>query len=147
VIIYAAATAALLEASLYTEQHQADRGWVASTAFERRPETVACARSWAAKVYADAGGPLPDLCELLVSEVATNAVVHGSGEEYRVSVRADLRIEVWDASSAQLQLRESDAESMGGRGLRMLAMCAPGYTVSVDEELGGKTVCFEPKGW
>ncbi|MCM2387819.1 hypothetical protein [Streptomyces albipurpureus] len=48
--------------------------------------------------YADAGGQLPDLVELLVSEVVTNAVVHGAGDTYRVAVTADLAIEVWDAS-------------------------------------------------
>ncbi|WNI17648.1 ATP-binding protein [Actinacidiphila sp. ITFR-21] len=132
---------------MHTDQHGADREEVVSTTFARRPETVAAAREWAVEVYAAFGGLLRDLCELLVSEVATNAVVHGAGDEYRVTVHPDLRIEIWDASPAKPRRRHSTETSIGGRGLEMLAAWAPGYTVCADEELGGKSVCFEPKGW
>jgi anti-sigma regulatory factor (Ser/Thr protein kinase) len=132
---------------MHTEQHQADGDEVASSAFDRRPETVANARSWAAKVYRGYGGPLPDLCELLVSELATNAVVHGRGEEYRVTVYPDFCIEVWDASPVRPKRRHAETDATGGRGLELLEACAPGYTVFADEVLGGKTVCFAPKEW
>lgn len=128
-----------------TEQHHADRSWVATSIFKRHPETVSDARSWATKAYSDAGGPLPDICELLVSEVATNAVVHGRGSEYRISVRADFAIEVWDESPVEPKRRHADDTSTTGRGLELLEALAPDYTVS--SELGGKTVCFLPKGW
>lgn len=132
---------------MHTEQHQADGNEVASSTFDRSPETVANARTWAAKVYRGYGGPLPDLCELLVSEVATNAVMHGDGEEYRVTVYPDFCIEVWDASPLRPRRRHAKADATSGRGLELLDDCAPGYTVHADEVLGGKTVCFKPKGW
>ncbi|MFJ4739098.1 ATP-binding protein [Streptomyces sp. NPDC088775] len=130
---------------MQTDQHQADTGWVATSIFKRQPESVACARNWAMQVYSDAGGPLPDVCYLLVSEVATNAVLHGGGSEYRVTVRSDFSIEVWDASPVLPQRRQADDSSTDGRGLELLEALAPDYTVSA--ELGGKTVCFLPKGW
>lgn len=127
-----------------TEQHHADTRWVATSFFKRLPESVACARNWAMQVYAEAGGPLPDICELLVSEVATNAVVHGAGSEYRVSVRADFSIEVWDASPVEPQHRQADASATTGRGLELLKALAD---YKVRAELGGKTVSFMPRGW
>ncbi|WP_326745326.1 ATP-binding protein [Streptomyces sp. NBC_01760] len=120
---------------------------LATVAFACRPDTVAEARSWATKLYALAGGAVPDACELLVSEVATNAVLHAGGPEYTVSVLNDLSIAVWDHSSAMPQRRVTDEESTCGRGLALLELLAPGYTVSPNEELGGKIVRFMPKAW
>ncbi|WUV98661.1 ATP-binding protein [Streptomyces sp. NBC_01471] len=82
-----------------------------------------------------------------MSEVATNAVIHGGGTQYRVTVRADLVIEIWDASPVRPERRHAGTDEIGGRGLELLDACAPGYTVHVDEDLGGKTVCFALKGW
>ncbi|MFF9653973.1 ATP-binding protein [Streptomyces sp. NPDC014622] len=129
---------------MHTEQHHATGRWMATSIFKRRPETVACARSWATDVYVAAGGLLPDVCELLVSEAATNAVLHGGGSEYRVSVRYDLAIEVWDASPVEPKRRHANNEAISGRGLELLEALAPGYTVTPEQ--GGKSVCFELKG-
>lgn len=129
-----------------TDERPQDRRVLAEATFDRLPESVARARSWATQVYSDAGGHLPDLAELLVSEVVTNAVVHGGGDVYRVTVTTDLAIEVWDASPARPQPRNADEHSLGGRGLPMLAATAPGYTVQVDHDLGGKTARFTPQG-
>ncbi|MGW3763089.1 ATP-binding protein [Streptomyces sp. NPDC005131] len=128
-----------------TDQQDTDRV-LASVAFDRSPETVSVARSWATQVYALAGGEVPDACELLVSEVVTNAVTHGAGPQYTVAVLYDLSIAVWDNSSAMPKRRVTDDESTCGRGLELLELLAPGYTVVPDEELGGKTVRFMPKG-
>ncbi|MET7631784.1 ATP-binding protein [Streptomyces sp. NPDC005499] len=129
-----------------TDPHDTDRV-LATVAFACRPETVSVARSWATKVYALAGGTVPDACELLVSEVATNAVLHGGGPEYTVSVLNDLSIAVWDSSSAMPERRVTDEESICGRGLELLELLAPGYEVVADDEQGGKTIRFTPKGW
>ncbi len=129
-----------------TDPHDTDRV-LATVAFACRPDTVAIARSWATKVYALAGGADPDACELLVSEVATNAVLHGGGPEYTVSVLNDLSIAVWDSSSAMPQTRVTDEESTCGRGLQLLELLAPGYEVIPDNAQGGKTIRFTPKGW
>ncbi|MFF8443351.1 ATP-binding protein [Streptomyces californicus] len=130
---------------MHEKQHRAAPDGVATSHFTRDRESVACARSWATAVYSAAGGPVPDVCELLVSEVATNAVVHGEGPEYRITVRDDHSIEVWDASPDEPLRRYADVEQTSGRGLELLEALAPGYTVST--ELGGKSVRFTPKGW
>ncbi|MEV7902145.1 ATP-binding protein [Streptomyces anulatus] len=118
---------------------------MATSYFKREKESVLCARSWATEVYSANGGPEPDICELLVSEVATNAVLHGEGSEYRVTVWGDHSIEVWDASPKEPQRRYADEEETCGRGLELLEALAPNYTVSA--EVGGKSVRFTPKGW
>ncbi len=85
------------------------------------------------------------MCELLVSEVATNSVKYAEGPEFEVRVRSDLWIEVWDASPREPQRRVAHEQSVGGRGLELLELLAPGYTV--ESGPNGKTVCFSPKGW
>ncbi|MFE5853187.1 ATP-binding protein [Streptomyces sp. NPDC056500] len=127
--------------------HKEQYDSLAESTFHRLPETVACARSWATQIYLAAGGQHADVAELLVSEVVTNAVMHGAGDTYRVVVTRDLAFEVWDASPTLPKPRRTDDDSIGGRGLYLLAECAPGYTVLVDEDLGGKAVRFKPNGW
>jgi anti-sigma regulatory factor (Ser/Thr protein kinase) len=66
------------------------RGWVAVRTFARAAESIATIRAWvrrrlrAARVEPD----VVDATELLISEVATNAVRHGHGDE--ITVRLDL---------------------------------------------------------
>lgn len=61
--------------------------------------------------------------KLLVSELVNNAVLHGQGS---ILLRADLdenrlHIEVIDQGSGfERELREVDAENLGGRGLRLV---------------------------
>lgn len=86
-----------------------------------------------------------DLAELLVSEVTTNALVHGDGE-VRVRVRlagSVLRIEVDDASSTVPRLRTAAADAEGGRGLAMVDALASAWGVEPAPDGRGKTVWFE----
>lgn len=121
----------------------------AERTFDREAETVPTARSWTREIYTGLGAPedLLDACALLISEVVTNAVLHGAGPEYTVAVDSNLWISVWDASPVLPHHREHALTSEGGRGLELLEMLAPGYMVITDTARGGKCVRFQPKGW
>lgn len=121
----------------------------AARTFGREANTVATARRWATETFSAFGAAeeLAGVCELLVSELATNAVNHGKGVEYTVVVCPDFWIEVWDESPELPQQREHALDSEGGRGLDLLKMLAPGYQVLEDTTSGGKCVRFRPKGW
>jgi anti-sigma regulatory factor (Ser/Thr protein kinase) len=106
---------------------------------------VGPARKWAASVYADTGGD-PAVCELLVSEVVTNAVQHASGDEVCVRVFPTGLIEVQDQSPYALPSRQKpDDDAESGRGLLLLEALAPGYLVTVGRH--GKCVSFTPQGF
>ncbi|WP_405938372.1 ATP-binding protein [Streptomyces sp. NBC_00726] len=114
--------------------------------FTSEPDSVFEARSWATKVCETFGiaGELLDTYRLLVSEVVTNAVMHGQGADYTVVVCGDGWVEVWDAGSELPHKREHGLESEGGRGLDLLELLAPGYRV-VQDDRGGKCVRFLPE--
>ncbi|MQY11381.1 hypothetical protein SRB5_14970 [Streptomyces sp. RB5] len=120
--------------------------------FLRHPGSVPHARKWARGVLDEAGasGDVLDVAELLVSEVVTNAVVHGGGEVVTVTVHDDLSLAVWDNSPCLPRPRDAALTDEGGRGLAMLGMFAPGYSVRACAS-GGKTVRFTPRtyadGW
>jgi anti-sigma regulatory factor (Ser/Thr protein kinase) len=85
-----------------------------------------------------------DALALLVSEVATNALLHGRGE-VRLSVlwRAGrLRVEVADGSDRQPQRREAGLDAQGGRGLALLEELSDSWGVQALPERG-KVVWFE----
>jgi anti-sigma regulatory factor (Ser/Thr protein kinase) len=105
------------------------------------------ARSWAWKRCAEFGvsEELVDTYKLLISETATNAVTHSGGEEYTVVVCPDGWIEVWDDSPKLPRQKPHDLDSLGGRGLELLELLAPGYLVVEDAKRGGKCVRFLPK--
>jgi anti-sigma regulatory factor (Ser/Thr protein kinase) len=106
---------------------------------------VAALRSWS--VPAD----LTERAELVVAELATNAVLHGSrpGRCFRLTLVHDaptgrLRIEVRDARGDRLPLpRAADAAadplSSGGRGLSLVAALTDSWD-AVPHADGGKTV-------
>ncbi|MFH9731846.1 ATP-binding protein [Streptomyces sp. NPDC017260] len=134
---------------MHTEQH-ARSDVVVEKFFPCTPDQVGCARKWAASIYAAAGAD-PDVCRLLVSEVATNAVVHAQGEEFCVRVhRRDLWVEVVDQSWKLPRHRPTTekledgtvAPAEHGRGLELLDLLAPGYKVLLRD--GGKAVRFRP---
>ncbi|MDT0342699.1 ATP-binding protein [Streptomyces litchfieldiae] len=145
--VYAAAHSRVLEAPMHLEQQHGDGSSVA-TRFDRVPNSVPSARRWVREIFCQAGadGDLIDVVLLLVSEVVTNAVVHGAGDELTVAVHPDLSVAVWDASSEMPQRRVADPAEVRGRGLELLDALAPGYRVYSDP-LGGKVVHFAPKGW
>lgn len=108
------------------------------------PASVARVRRYAAAACAARGfeGDY-DTLALLVSEIATNALVHGSG---RVKVRvlgsgARIRIEISDESSDVPQPQPASPTAEGGRGLALVdALSAAWGTRPLPD---GKTVWFE----
>lgn len=111
------------------------------------PSSVAAVRRYTVGVCRSAGlDDLTDVAALLVSEVATNALVHGSGD-VRVSVRAEdhrVRVEVADDGPGWPQPRRAGAEAEGGRGLALVEALATRWGTRPEGE--GKVVWFEIAG-
>ena len=92
-----------------------------------------------------AGIPPDELAtiELLVSELATNVVLHG-GSEMAVDVRIGygrVRVEISDDSEAMPTPREPGADEDHGRGLKLVERAAAAW--GVQPQHPGKTVWFE----
>ncbi len=87
---------------------------------------------------------LVEAAKLLVSELATNAVLHAR-TELTVATSLDddkrLRVEVWDHNPRVPLLRANDAFEATGRGLPMVADCATAWGTDVKPDR--KCVWFE----
>jgi anti-sigma regulatory factor (Ser/Thr protein kinase) len=109
------------------------------------PRSIAAVRRYAVDACGVLGwGASADTVALLVSEVATNAVIHAYGPEIRVRVLdlgVRLRVEVWDGSPALPVPRRAQASAEGGRGLGLVEAQADRW--GVDARLDGKTFWFE----
>ena len=102
------------------------------------------ARRFVSEQLAAAGGAAFGLdVELMVSEVVTNAIVHGrSPIELRLSVDADgCRVEVYDQHPGLPRPRHYSETSMTGRGLHILETLADRWGAFPDG--AGKVVWFE----
>ncbi|MGW8454535.1 ATP-binding protein [Streptomyces niveus] len=69
--------------------------------------------------------------QLLVSEIVTNAVVHGAGDRVRFSISydggGDVLIEADDGRPARVGVRHPAADDESGRGLLLVAALARGW--------------------
>ena len=84
-----------------------------------------------------------DTVALLVSEVATNALVHGAGR-VRVRVRPTsqgLRVEVHDEDTTLPSRRQATPMDEGGRGIALVDALSSGW--GAERTPDGKTVWFE----
>ncbi len=84
-----------------------------------------------------------DTVALLVSEVATNALVHGAGR-VRVRVRptgGGLRVEVHDEGPTLPSRRQATPMDEGGRGIALVDALSSGWGAEATPD--GKTVWFE----
>jgi anti-sigma regulatory factor (Ser/Thr protein kinase) len=115
--------------------------------FSGHAEQVAAARRFVASAI-HAAGPARDVSRLLVSEAATNALLHsGSGDggtfavEYLISDHL-LRVEVHDGGAPTgPRRRVHHVESMTGRGLDLFDALSDRW--GVDGTPAGRTVWFE----
>jgi anti-sigma regulatory factor (Ser/Thr protein kinase) len=115
--------------------------------FSGHADQVAAARRFVASAI-QSGSPARDVSRLLVSEAATNAVLHSaSGDggtfavEYLISDQL-LRVEVHDGGGPTGPRRRiHDLESMTGRGLDLFNALSDRW--GVDGSPGGWTVWFE----
>ncbi len=108
------------------------------------PSSVPRARRLAGDQLAFWGfGEHRETAELLVSELVTNALRHGSGS-IRLSLRARdglLRFEVEDAGMTVPRVRRPGEDDEGGRGLRLVSMLSSGWGSA--RTATGKVVWFE----
>lgn len=84
-----------------------------------------------------------DTCVLLVSELATNAVLHAR-TPFTVTIERDpeLRVEVHDGDARLPHARDFGPESASGRGLQLVEALAR-RSGTVSDAGGGKSVWFE----
>jgi hypothetical protein len=95
----------------------------ASCRIDPEPRRVSQVREWARKTLPGWGlTEHADIVELIVSELVTNAIVHGTGpvEICLSRSRAHLQVEVRDHGAAQPGLRHPTADDMTGRGLALV---------------------------
>ena len=115
--------------------------------FSGQADQVAAARRFVASAI-QAGGPVRDVSRLLVSEAATNAVLHsasGDGGTFAVEYLISddlLRVEVHDGGGpTSPRRRVHHLESMTGRGLDLFDALSDRWGVDGSPE--GRTVWFE----
>lgn len=116
-----------------------------SWSFPGSPADVSCSRHWLAVAATEAWGECDDTDRLVLaySEIATNAVVHGSGP---VTVAAQIRptsahCEIADHSAHLPRPRHAAPADVSGRGLEMVQHTVDRLQVATDR--AGKTVSFE----
>ncbi|MFG2006383.1 SpoIIE family protein phosphatase [Spirillospora sp. NPDC048911] len=107
----------------------------ASMVAEARAQATAKLRHWGL-------GDLADTVELLVSELVTNALVHGAGAiGMRLIKGGTLLCEVSDDGHELPHLRDADANDESGRGLQLVSHLAERWGTHRTEQ--GKVVWFE----
>jgi anti-sigma regulatory factor (Ser/Thr protein kinase) len=106
------------------------------------PRSAGAARRFVAAALGS-GDEVEELAVLLVSELASNAVLHArTSFELAVRVSADrLRVEVIDGDPTMPSLKTYVAESVTGRGLHMIAASADRW--GFESHPDGKVVWFE----
>ena len=129
------------------ERARADRPRVntLSWSFPGTAADVSCSRRWLAMAATEVWGECEDTDRLVLaySEIATNAVVHGTGP---VTVAAEIRptsahCEVADHSAQMPRVRHATTVDTGGRGLEMVELTVDELRVAADDD--GKTVSFD----
>lgn len=112
---------------------------VISRLFAPTPDAARAARAFVAERVPAA---CRSVAELLVSEMATNALRHAV-TPFRVGVVTSdpVRLEVWDRSTDVPLLRPTTLDADSGRGLHILAVLSTAWGVDVLD--GGKVVWCE----
>ncbi|WP_371673797.1 ATP-binding protein [Streptomyces sp. NBC_00289] len=110
--------------------------------------SIAAARDWARACVYDFDGPLRqhrfmETAELLVSELVTNAIRHGTGSPVlRLTWNGrTLRIAVSDLSARRPRPRTADSAEPGGFGVRIVEQLTQRWGVTPHH--AGKTVWAE----
>lgn len=123
-------------------------GWTDGNSAVRRlsadPTAVSAARRFVRDTFSDWGLDRSTDAELIVSELVTNALVHGDGPPLvRLERRSDrVRIEVDDPSDHPPTLRHPDRNQISGRGLAIIETVATQWGHHPRSD-GGKTVWAE----
>jgi anti-sigma regulatory factor (Ser/Thr protein kinase) len=115
----------------------------AETVFPAVPESVGSARRFtrAALGRHDVEPRLIDTAMLLVSELATNAIVHAASSlRLRIDVGEDIRVEVSDENDTPPVVGDPQADHESGRGLAIVTTLADDWSWSPRST--GKAVWF-----
>jgi anti-sigma regulatory factor (Ser/Thr protein kinase) len=116
---------------------------IAERQFAAEAGSVPAARHFVREVLRGVGRDRLDLVALMVSELATNCVLHArSPFTVRLETSArDVRIEATDSAAGLVEPRTAGPTDLHGRGLRIVETLSD--TWGVDRSpLGGKTVWF-----
>ncbi|MGW4725093.1 ATP-binding protein [Streptomyces sp. NPDC004291] len=112
--------------------------------FPRARSSVPAARTFALEALAEWGiTDRRDEIRLCVSELATNALLHGvpAGREFCLRMTVDgltVRVELRDSGGGHPRVVQGETDDCGGRGLRLVSAVADDF--GVDEHIVGKTV-------
>jgi anti-sigma regulatory factor (Ser/Thr protein kinase) len=114
-----------------------------SQTFLNDPTAVRAARQFALDNLPGYAPELREMAELLVSELATNAVLH-TDDSFTLQVERDprmIRISVTDGGDGQPEVQSLDSQRLSGRGLALVEMFSNEWGVRTDgAAAGGKTV-------
>ncbi|MFI6648440.1 SpoIIE family protein phosphatase [Streptomyces sp. NPDC050529] len=128
--------------------HPAAPRRIALTIAQAEPERIAAARSLLRELLHDWADPEQvDSAVLMVSEMATNVLVHTDGDALMVAQasgehgRRRLRVEVSDGSDELPHRRRPGEMASSGRGLVLMEMLADAW--GVDPRGTGKSIWFE----
>ena len=120
-----------------------DRARRQSRTFAPEPSEVSAARHFVAQVL-ECWHLVSDDLPLLVSELATNAVLHARSD-FEVSVvrsAEHVRVEVFDENTRLPSFAVAPPDAYSGRGLLLLRELASAWGVESHSEVG-KTIWFE----
>jgi anti-sigma regulatory factor (Ser/Thr protein kinase) len=117
-----------------------DRAW---RAFAPEASEVFAARRFVTSVLEAWGLDMEDL-QLLVSELATNAVLHARSDFEVTVIRSDrrVRVEVFDQNTRLPTFAAAPPDAYSGRGLMILRGLASAWGVESHSDTG-KTIWFE----
>jgi anti-sigma regulatory factor (Ser/Thr protein kinase) len=111
--------------------------------FPNDPTAVRAARQFALEQLGGYPPELLEVVELLVSELATNSVLH-TDSGFTLRIEADpqqIHISVTDHGSGQPELQELDPQRLSGRGLALVEMFSSSWGVRPSRAAAvGKTV-------
>ena len=112
--------------------------------FERDKEMVAESRRFVDQALPDVSLDIRESIQLMVSELATNAVTHtSSGFEVAVDVVASsVRVEVTDDGSGSPIIRTPDLRDPHGRGLQIVALLSDEWGTTMEADKRQKHVWF-----
>ncbi|HEX3840978.1 MAG TPA: ATP-binding protein [Acidimicrobiales bacterium] len=113
--------------------------------FGSDPTSAAAGRQFVSDATADLSSETREQVALMVSELATNSLVHAAtGFKIRID-RSDtrIRIEVSDVGGGQPILRSPATSDPHGRGLQIVKALADNWGTTERPEHSGKTVWFE----
>jgi anti-sigma regulatory factor (Ser/Thr protein kinase) len=119
-----------------------------SRSFPAYAASVPTARGYVTDLLDGWPGQLQETAALLASELATNAVRHGGGHDFDVTVRfgpgaQELWVGVTDRGTGSPRARRPPVTDEHGRGLQLVGLLASRWGVRGSRDSDAKTVWFE----